>query len=103
MFLALVIRMSSPRIVGWDPGVDIDPDRLVAGVVAHRLEAHLAAIAGAAHAAEGRARIDPLVAIDPDHAARHVAGDAVGALQVARPQPAAQPIGGAVGDGDDLL
>ncbi len=36
-------------------------------VFVDRLEAHLAAVAGLAHAAERRSRIGALVAIDPDH------------------------------------
>ena len=47
---------ASARIVRRDLRVDIDPDRLRFGVVVHRFEAHLAAIAGLADAAERRCR-----------------------------------------------
>src|SRR5258706_526833 len=77
---------------------DIDPHALHLGVFAHRLEAHLATTAALADAAEGRARIDAFVAVDPDHAGVHVACDLVRALQVACPQAAAQAVLGTVGD-----
>src|SRR5215475_10162177 len=54
----------SPGIERRDPGVDVDPHRLGLGVLAHDLEAHLAAIAGLADAAERRAGMDALVAVD---------------------------------------
>ena len=56
---------------------DVDPDRLRIGVAVHGLEAHLAAIARLADAPEGGARVDPLVAVDPDHAAADRVGDPV--------------------------
>src|SRR6266566_4588071 len=57
---------SGPRIERRDCGVDVDPDRLWLGVLAHRLEAHFAAIAGEAGPAERGPGVDPLVAVDPD-------------------------------------
>src|SRR3954470_13647378 len=59
----------SPGIERRDLRVDVDPPRPGVGVLAHALEAHLAAVAGLADAAERRSRVDALVAVDPDHAA----------------------------------
>src|SRR5690606_22591075 len=95
----VISAIGSPLVEGGNPGVDVHPDRLRLGVFAHRLEAHLAAVAGLAEAAEGRAGMDPLVAVDPDHAGVDAAGEAMGALKVPRPQPRAEPVAGVVGEG----
>src|SRR6516164_5106898 len=86
-----------------NPGVDVHPHRLGIGVVVHCLKSHLPAIAARPHPAERRTGVDPLVAIDPDHARAHVLSHAMSPLQVAGPQAAAQAVGRAVGDGDGLI
>src|SRR5262245_25875871 len=89
---------ASARIVRRNLRVYVDPHRLGIGVVVHRLEAHLAPITGVADAAERRAGIDALVAVDPDHARAHRICDSVRALQIRGPQPAAEAVLGGVRD-----
>src|SRR5262249_30849828 len=83
--------------------VDVDPNRLGLGVIVHRLATHLTAIARLADAAERTARIDALVAVDPAHACANLAREPVRALQVAGPEPAAEPVVGAVRDRQRLV
>src|SRR5215475_15171554 len=91
---------ASARIPGRYLRVHVHPHALHLRVLAHRLEAHLAAVAGTADAAERRAGVDALVAVDPDHAGLDGLGDAVGALDVAGPQAGAEAVAGVVGDAD---
>src|SRR5439155_13527354 len=56
-----------------------------------------------ADSTEWRPRIDPLVRVHPDHAAADLAGEAVGPLQVFRPQPTAQAVLDRVGQGERLV
>src|SRR6185369_13529171 len=97
------LGISGPRVIGRDLGVDVDPDRLGLGVVVHGLEPHVAAVARVADAAERRAGVDALVTVDPDHAAADGRRDPARALKVARPQPTAEAVRCAVGDGRDLV
>src|SRR5258706_1014476 len=98
-----VASASVPHVPRWNLGVDVDPNALDLRVLAHRLEAHFAAVARQADTAERRRGADALVRVDPHHAGMQVARDAVGALQVGRPQPAAEAVVGAVGDGERLV
>src|SRR5262245_17188422 len=99
----LLIMVVSARVEGSNLRVDVDPYRLGFGVLVHGFEAHLAAVAGAAHAAERRAGIDALVAVDPYHARAHGSSNAVCTREIGGPQPSAQSVFCAVGDGDHLL
>src|SRR5688572_8189275 len=68
---------ASARIVRRNLRVYVHPHRLGVGVIVHRLETHLAPVARVADAAERRAGIDALVAVDPDHAGAHRARHAM--------------------------
>src|SRR5882724_10239715 len=93
----------SARIPRRNLGVDVDPDALDLGVFAHRVEAHLAAVAAGADAPKRRARIDALVRVDPDHACLQLAREAMRTLARARPDSAAESVFGAVGDAQGLF
>src|SRR5207342_1913168 len=54
---------SAARVIGGNLRVDVDPHRFRFGVVMHGFEPHLAPVSRAGDAPEGRARIDPLVAV----------------------------------------
>src|SRR5262245_11081309 len=99
----LLIMVVSAGIKGRNLRVHVDPHRLGFGVVMHGFEAHLAAIAGTANAAKRRAGIDAFVAVDPHHACTHGRSHPVCARKVGGPQPSAQPVFGAVGDGDHFF
>src|SRR5512146_1238810 len=94
------IAIASTPIVRRKLRVHVDPHRLRTGVFLDRLDAEVAAVAGAAHAAERRSRVGPLVAIYPDHPGDDLPGHAMSPREVAGPEPAAQDINGVVGDGD---
>src|SRR5580698_2956100 len=95
--------MHLARIPGWNRRIDIDPDGFRLGIFMHGFEAHLAAVTRGPHAAEGRARIDPLVAIDPDHAGLHMMRHAMSPADIGSPQTAAKSIGRPIGDAHDLV
>src|SRR5262245_25802020 len=96
-------RTSSARIPGRDLRIDVDPDALHLRVLAHRVETHLATIAALPHAAERRARVHALVAVDPHHAGTQLAREAVRTRQVRRPESRAEAVVGAVGDPKRLV
>ena len=69
--------------------IHIDPDTFDLRIFAHCIKAHLSSVSRQANTAEWRTWIDPLVAIDPNHAIFHVTGKFVGSLQVVGPQATA--------------
>ena len=88
----------SARIPRRDLSIDVDPNALDLCVLAHGIKAHLAPVARGSNATEWRTRVDALVAVDPDHAALHLAGELVCPLQVVGPQATAQTVFGSVCD-----
>src|SRR5271156_6573775 len=94
------IGAASALIIWRKLGVHVYPHRFGTGVFLDRLDAEVAAVARAAHAAKRRSRIGPLVAIDPDHPGDDLPGDAMRARKVGGPQSAAEAIHSVVGDGD---
>src|SRR5436305_4168450 len=67
------------------PAREVNPDALDLRVHLQRVLAHLAAVAGLLVAAEGRGRVHHVVGVYPDDARLYLAGETVGARDVARP------------------
>src|SRR5437762_2412488 len=82
--------------------IDVDPHRFGGRVFEHRLESHITAVAGVTYAAEGGTGIHALVAIDPNHPANHLTRHSMRALEITRPQTAAESVDGIVGDRRDF-
>src|ERR1051325_11295812 len=82
---------------------ELDADVLGLGKKFERGKAALAADAALAHAAEGYAKVAQEPAVDPDGAAVDCGGDAVGSLQVARPEARREAVLRRVRERDGLL
>ena len=79
------------------------PDGLHVGILLDRIGAEVAAEAALLISSEGAGRVEGVVAVDPDGAGFDLGGDAVGELDVARPDGGGKAVDGAVRDADGLV
>src|SRR5215510_11891801 len=86
-----------PRRAPVEPaGSDLQPDALHLGVEIEGVAAQLAPVAALLVAAEGGARIEHVVAVDPHRAGANGACHPVRLAHVARPYPGGEAVGGVV-------
>src|SRR4029077_10600492 len=82
---------------------DLQPDALHLGVEVEGVAAQLAPVAALLVAAEGRARIEHVVAVDPHRTGANRARHPVCLAHVARPHPGREAIGGVVALQDGVV